>query len=72
MALRPLLRLATAAPVALALDALPALHRLPEAAFVPSLGGATGLVAAVATWGGAPLPLCHAEAFSALALARAA
>ncbi len=68
LAERPLLRLATAAPVALALDALPALHRLPEESFAPSLGGAAGLVAAIATLGGAPLPLCHAEAFAAHAL----
>ncbi|TDG06470.1 hypothetical protein E2C05_31680, partial [Paracraurococcus ruber] len=55
---RPLLRLALQPPVAIAIDALPALHRLPEADFTPVMAP-DGLVESLATLDGAPLPVCR-------------
>jgi hypothetical protein len=59
----PLLRLALPRPVALAVAGVAGLRRVPER-LVAEVGG-EGPVAAVATLGDAPLPICRAAVLGA-------
>jgi hypothetical protein len=59
----PLLRLALPRPVALAVGGVTGLRRVPER-LVAEVGG-EGPVAAVATLGDAPLPICRAAVLGA-------
>lgn len=63
-ALRPLIRL-SAAPVALAIDGVPSLHRLPESTFTPITED--GMLESVTKLDGEPLLICRAEALAAAA-----
>jgi chemotaxis signal transduction protein len=67
---RPMLRLSITPPVALLIDNLPALHRLPAASFTPV--NAAGLVESVTRLDGQPLPVCRPEALAALGTTGAA
>lgn len=66
----PLLRLAGAAPLALAVSAVPGLRLLPRAGLVELPG--EGAVAALLPFQGRPLPLCRAAALARAALPPAA
>ncbi len=65
MAARPLLRLAVVPPVAISIDALPALHGLPVDSFTPIAGAA--LLDSVTRLGDLPLLVCRPEALAAAA-----
>ena len=66
---RYMLRLAVTPPVALAIDGLPALHTVPDAALTP-VADPDGLLEGIARLEGNALPICRAETIAGLATRR--